>query len=108
MARDDRVLDRHFRHWRDRGLVTPELETRLREASAELAPPETGIVVRQALALLGGGLLLAFLALLMALAAETMAGDSWVHCRDAAGPWLILGLPLLAAGLASLLPGGVA
>jgi uncharacterized membrane protein len=210
MARDSRVLERHLRHWRDRGLVTAELEARLREASAEIAPAETGNVVRRALALLGGGLLLAglalivaehwaaiprlgklagwaavqvllllaadalgrrfadrrflaealtlascgwvfagiglvselyhltsrpangfwlwlvlllpaafllerravsasaFVALLLALGAETIAGDSWFHARDAEGPWLVLALPLLAAGLASLLPGGLA
>jgi uncharacterized membrane protein len=209
MARDDRVLEKHLRHWRGRGLVTPELEARLREASAELAPPEAGVVVRGALALLGGGLLLAglalivaehwaaiprygklggwaaiqillllaadalgrrfadrrylaqaltlascgwafagiglvseiyhvasrdpngfwlwlalllpaafvlerpavsasaFVALLLALAAEAASRDSWVRCSQCEGPWLVLALPLLAAGLATLLPGGL-
>jgi uncharacterized membrane protein len=210
MTRDGRVLERHLRHWRERGLVTPELEARLREASAELAAPDAGSLVRRALALLGGGLLLAglalivaehwaeiprlvkvagwavvqsgllvatqalgrrftnrphlaealtlascgwafagiglvadiyhvasrdpngfwlwlllllpaafilerraaaiavFVALLCALVAEVASPDSWVHCTEGEGPWLVLGLPLLAAFLVSLLPGGIA
>ncbi len=66
MSRDLKVLDRHFRHWRDKGLVTPEQEAGLRHASAELDRGAASTIVRTALGVLGGGLLLAGLILIVA------------------------------------------
>lgn len=66
MSRDTKVLDRHFRHWRDKGLVTPEQEAGLRHASAELDRGAASTIVRTALGVLGGGLLLAGLILIVA------------------------------------------
>lgn len=66
MSRDHKVLERHFRHWRDQGLVTSEHETRLRQASAELDRGSASTIVRTALGGLGGGLLLAGLVLIVA------------------------------------------
>lgn len=66
MSRDHKVLERHFRHWRDKGLVTSEHEARLRQASAELDRGRASTIVRTALGGLGGGLLLAGLVLIVA------------------------------------------
>lgn len=66
MDRERRILDRHFRRWRDQGLISPELEVRLRSASSEVAGARASGTVRTALAVLGGGLLLAGLTLLIA------------------------------------------
>lgn len=66
MTRDMKVLERHFRHWRERGLVSGELEAGLRGASEDLTRRSAGTVVRTALGGLGGGLLLAGLVLIIA------------------------------------------
>jgi uncharacterized membrane protein len=66
MSRDLKVVDRHLRHWRDRGLVAAELEDRLRQSSRELERSRAGGVLRTALALLGGALLLAGFVLIVA------------------------------------------
>lgn len=91
MSRDQRVLDRHFELWRRRGLVTADLEARLREASAGLDRGRTGAAVRAALALLGGGLLLAGLVLILA--------ENWEAIPRLArlGGWAVLHAGFLAA-----------
>lgn len=61
-----RSLERHFRHWRDKGLLSPDLERRLREASAELDRGRVAATARMALAFLGGALVLAGLVLILA------------------------------------------
>jgi uncharacterized membrane protein len=66
VKRELRLLERHFEHWRKAGLLSPDLETGLRQASAELLDRSTSGIVRRALAGLGGGLLLAGLVLLVA------------------------------------------
>lgn len=66
MSRDENILDRHFRQWRDEGLLSPELEARLRTASAGHDLARAASVVRLALGLMGGGLLLAGLVLVVA------------------------------------------
>ena len=69
MGKPDRILDRHFRHWREKGLLAAEQEALLRAASAELDQGRASVVVRAALGLLGGGLLLAGLILVV--------GENW-------------------------------
>jgi len=66
MDRELKVLERHFRHWRERGLITADLESALRDSSGELVQRAAHSVVRTALAGLGAGLLLAGLILLVA------------------------------------------
>jgi len=66
MSRDQRVLERHFRHWREKRLLTPEQEDALRRASGELAQGHASTAVKAALGVLGGGLLLVGLVLLVA------------------------------------------
>lgn len=66
MTREWKVLERHFRHWREKGLVPAELEVQLRSASDELAKGSAGRVMRTALGGLGGALLLAGLTLVIA------------------------------------------
>lgn len=66
MSRDLRVLERHFRHWREKGLVAADQEAALREASAELDRGRASSVLYVALGGLGGGLLLAGLVLVVA------------------------------------------
>lgn len=66
MSRDERVLERYLRHWRESGLLTPELEAQLRASARSVARGGAGAAVRAALALLGGGLLLAGLVLIVA------------------------------------------
>ncbi len=61
-----KVLDRHLAVWRDAGLVLPEQEARLRAASEPLLSSEGVAWTRLALALLGGGLVLAGLVLIVA------------------------------------------
>ncbi len=61
-----KLLDRHFGVWREAGLVAPELEMRLRVSSEPLLAREGVAWTRWALALLGGGLLLAGLILIVA------------------------------------------
>ncbi len=60
-----KVLDRHLAVWRETGLVAPELEARLRASSEPLLAREIAWT-RWALALLGGGLVLAGLILIVA------------------------------------------
>lgn len=66
MSYEQSLLERHFRHWRSQALLTADLETRLREASRDLAKSGAGTVVRTVLGLLGGALLLAGLVLVVA------------------------------------------
>jgi uncharacterized membrane protein len=66
MGRDLDVLDRHFRLWREQGLLAAEVEERLRSASREIERSRVGGIVRAALAVLGGGLVLAGLVLIVA------------------------------------------
>jgi uncharacterized membrane protein len=66
VSRPQRVLEPHFRLWRERGLLAPGQEEALRAASAEAEASGTSTVVRTALALLGGGLVLAGLLLVIA------------------------------------------
>ncbi|HXU32342.1 MAG TPA: DUF2157 domain-containing protein [Thermoanaerobaculia bacterium] len=61
-----KVLDRHLAAWREAGLVAPELESRLRASSEPLLAREGIAWTRWALALLGGGLVLAGLILIVA------------------------------------------
>ena len=60
------LLDRHFGRWREEGLLDGELEARLRRASEPLLEREPVPWVRWALAVLGGGLVLAGLILVVA------------------------------------------
>lgn len=66
MNREERVLERHLRYWRERGLIGVELEASLRAASAELRRGRPGSVLTRALGTLGGLLLLAGLILIVA------------------------------------------
>lgn len=86
-------LDRHLAHWRRQGLVSDELAERLRAASAELVPAEWAVPwVRWALATLGGGLVLAGLALVLA--------ENWNHLHrfTKLALWLAIYLLLLVLG----------
>jgi uncharacterized membrane protein len=58
MGRELNILDRHLRHWRERGLLDAAAEAGLRRASEDLEQATTGGVVRAGLALLGGALVL--------------------------------------------------
>jgi uncharacterized membrane protein len=91
MSRDLRLLDRHLRHWRDQGLITEALAASLRHASAELAQRSTRRVVRTALAVLGGGLLLSGLILIVA--------ENWeaLHRALKLGAWAVLQVAFLVA-----------
>jgi uncharacterized membrane protein len=66
MSRELKAVDKHLRHWRGQGLVDAELEARLRASSQELDRSGVGTVLRTALALLGGALVLAGLTLVVA------------------------------------------
>jgi uncharacterized membrane protein len=66
MTRESKVLDRHFRHWRETGLLSEDLEARLRAASHDLSHAAAASTMRKALAGLGAGLLLAGLVLIVA------------------------------------------
>jgi len=89
MSRDLKVLERHFRHWRQEGLVSAELEGALRQSSGQLVQRSTSTVVRTALAGLGGGLLLAGLVLIIA--------ENWegLHRSLKLGGWALLQLAFL-------------
>ena len=66
MSRDLKVVDKHLRHWRGQGLVDADHEARLRASSEELDRSGVSTVLRTALALLGGALVLAGLTLVVA------------------------------------------
>lgn len=91
MSRDLEALDKHFRHWRQQGLVDAEMEARLRKASEDLDRSAAGGVVRTAVALLGGVLVLAGLTLVVA--------ENWMllHRGVKLAGWAILLVALLAA-----------
>jgi uncharacterized membrane protein len=91
MSRELRLLEKHFRHWREEGLVSAETESALRESSGRLVQRSTGTVVRTALAGLGGGLLLAGLILIIA--------ENWeaLHRGLKLGAWALLQLAFLLA-----------
>lgn len=91
MSRDLKLLDRHFRQWRQDGLVTAELEIALRKSSGELEQRSTSSVVRTALAGLGGGLLLTGLVLIVA--------ENWeaLHRGVKLGAWAALQVAFLLA-----------
>lgn len=91
MSRDLKVLERHFRQWREDGLLSPELEGTLRQSSSQLVKRSTGTIVRTALAGLGGGLLLAGLILILA--------ENWeaLHRGIKLGGWAILQVAFLLA-----------
>ena len=83
MSRDLKVLDRHLHHWREQGLMDAELEARLRRSSQELDRSGVGSVLRTALAVLGGALVLAGLTLVIA--------ENWMvlHRGVKLGGWAI-------------------
>ncbi len=89
MSRDLKVLERHFRHWLQEGLLSAELEGALRHSSGQLIQRSTSTVVRTALAGLGGGLLLAGLVLIIA--------ENWegLHRSLKLGGWALLQLAFL-------------
>ena len=95
MSRDQKVLDRHLRRWREQGLVDGDLEGRLRRSSEELDRSGAGSVLRTALALLGGTLVLAGLTLVVA--------ENWMalHRGVKLAGWAILLAALLAASHAA-------
>lgn len=66
MKREQRIIERHLRHWREQGLIGPDLEERLHGSSDELSRGRSTSVLRTALAILGGSLLLAGLVLMVA------------------------------------------
>jgi uncharacterized membrane protein len=66
MKREERTVERHLRHWREKGLIDSTLEDRLRQSTHELARERSSSVLRTALAILGGSLLLAGLVLIVA------------------------------------------
>lgn len=88
--RERSILDRHFDAWRAAGLITPELEARLRQSSAELQQRKAGGLVMKALGALGGALLLAGLVLIVA--------ENWDALPRAVklGAWAALQVALLA------------
>jgi hypothetical protein len=89
MSRDLKLLERHFRHWHEEGLLSPELESTLRQSSGQLVQRTTATIVRTALGGLGGGLLLAGLILIVA--------EDWeaLHRSLKLGGWALLQLALL-------------
>jgi uncharacterized membrane protein len=91
MGRDLKLLERHFRHWRQEGLLSAELESALLESSGQLVQRSTSTIVRTALAGLGGGLLLAGLILIVA--------ENWeaLHRGVKLGGWALLQVAFLLA-----------
>src|SRR5688572_26064091 len=91
MSRDLKALDKHFRHWRQQGLVDAETEARLRRSSEELDRSAAGGIVRTAVALLGGLLVLAGLTLVVA--------ENWMllHRGVKLAGWAIALVALLVA-----------
>lgn len=91
MSRDLKLLERHFRHWRQEGLLSADVESALRLSSGQLVQRSTNTVVRTALGGLGGGLLLAGLILI--------AAENWeaLHRGLKLGGWALLQLAFLLA-----------
>jgi uncharacterized membrane protein len=91
MSRDLKALDKHLRHWRQQGLVDAEMEARLRTSSEDLDRSAVGGVLRTALALLGGALVLAGLTLVIA--------ENWMilHRGVKLAAWAILLAAFVAA-----------
>lgn len=91
MSRDLKSLDKHLRHWREQGLVDADLEVRLRRSSEEFDRSGVSNVLRTALALLGGALVLAGLTLVIA--------ENWMvlHRGVKLAGWSILLAAFLAA-----------
>lgn len=89
MSHDLKVLDRHFRRWRDEGLLDAEHEQRLRHSSQQLQRSGASTVMRTALALLGGALVLAGLVLIVA--------ENWMALHRAVKlvGWAVLLLAML-------------
>jgi uncharacterized membrane protein len=89
MSRDLKLLERHFRQWRQEELVTAELESALRKSSTELEQRSASSVVRTALAGLGGGLLLTVL----------IVAENWeaLHRSVKLGAWAALQVAFLLA-----------
>jgi uncharacterized membrane protein len=90
LSREQTILDRHFAAWRAAGLITPELEASLRQASAGLQQQKAGGLVMKALGALGGALLLAGLILILA--------ENWDALPRAVklGAWAVLQVAFLA------------
>lgn len=101
MSRDLKVIDRHLRRWQDEALIDETLAGRLRESSQEVDREGASSVIRNALAALGGGLLLAGLVLVVA--------ENWdaLHRFAKLGGWAAIFLLLLvgAQRLFERLPG---
>jgi len=91
MSRDRKILERHLRHWQEAGLVSVEQAENLRLASASLERGKTSGILRRALALLGGGLVLAGLVLIVA--------ENWqaLHRFVKLGGWAVLQFLFLGA-----------
>jgi uncharacterized membrane protein len=91
MGNDLKVLDRHFRHWREQGLLSADSEQALRQASGTLIQGSGSGGVSTAVAALGAGLLLAGLILTF--------GHNWEALSATAklGLWAILEIGFLAA-----------
>ena len=90
MGRDLKVLDRHFRHWRERGLLSAESEQALRRASGDLIGTSTANGARTAFAALGAGLLLAGVILISGQHWEALSGTAKL------GLWAIFEIGFLA------------
>lgn len=92
MRHEQKILQKHVRHWRERGLVGEEQASKLLAASDELIGGGASLLVRGALAVLGGGLVLA--GLLLVIAENWEAIDRFTKL----GAWALL--QLLFLGLA--------
>jgi uncharacterized membrane protein len=91
MGRDLEVLDRHFRHWREQGLLSAEGEATLRRSSGDLIGSSAGNGARTGLAALGAGLLLAGLIVIV--------GQNWGPLTGTAklATWALFEIGFLAA-----------
>lgn len=89
MRHERRTVEKHLRHWRERGLVGEEQASSLLAASDELLRGGASLLVRGALAVLGGGLVLAGLLLVIA--------ENWqvIDRFTKLGAWALLQLLLL-------------
>jgi uncharacterized membrane protein len=91
MGSDLKVLDRHFRHWREQGLLSAESEQALRRASGDLIGSSSGNGARTALAAVGAGLLLAGMILIFGQKWEALSGTAKL------GAWAVFEIGFLAA-----------